>query len=76
MGDRGIVFLFNPNATAIFGEFALTAEALGLKADGAMSIAQEYPASDLVRAAQVGETIRWEVPAQSAVVLRIRPVEK
>ncbi len=76
VGDRGIVFLFNPNATAICGEFALTAEALGLKADGAMSIAQEYPASDLVRAAQVGETIRWEVPAQSAVVLRIRPVEK
>lgn len=76
VGDQGIVFLFNPNATATSGEFALTTEAIGLKAEGAISIAQEFPASDRVGTARVGETVRWEVPAQSALVLRIRPVEK
>ena len=74
VGDEGIVFLFNPNAAALSGEFALTADSIGLKGEGTFSITQEHPAPGPAQTACAGETIRWEVPAQTAVVLRIRPV--
>lgn len=70
--DQGLVFLFNPSSAALPGEFSLTAESIGLDAEGPFSITQEHPASDTVRSAHSGDTIRWEVPAQTAVVLRIQ----
>jgi hypothetical protein len=76
IGDEGIVFLFNPSAAALCGEFALTEERIGLKAEGPFRITQEHPASDRIRTAHTGETLRWELPAQSAIVLRIQPVRK
>lgn len=72
VGDRGLVFMFNPDKTALSGEFALTAESIGLKGEGAFSITQEHPAPGHTRTARAGETLRWEVPAQTAVVLRIQ----
>ncbi len=73
VGDRGLVFLFNPDKTVLSGEFALTAESIGLNAKGAFSITPEHPAPSRTQTARSGETIRWEVPAQTAVVLRIQP---
>jgi len=60
-------------AAALSGEFALTADGIGLKGEGPFSVTQEHPAAGPAQTARTGETIRWEVPAQSAVVLRIRP---
>jgi hypothetical protein len=72
VGDSGLVFLFNPHAAALSGEFPLTADGIGLKGEGPFSITQEHPAPGRAQTARTGETIRWEVPAQSAVVLRIQ----
>ena len=72
VGDRGLVFLFNPNATPLNGEFALTAESIDLRGEGTFSITQEHPTRGRVQIARSGETIRWEVPAHTAVVLRIQ----
>jgi hypothetical protein len=76
VGDRGLVFLFNGDTKALPGEFALTAESIGLKGVGTFSITQEHPAPDRTQTARAGETIRWEVPAQTAVVLRIQKADK
>lgn len=71
VGDAGLVFLFNPGETALTGEFALTDESIGLSGSGEFSIAQEHPAAGRTQTARAGTTVRWEVPARSAVVLRI-----
>jgi hypothetical protein len=71
IGGAGLVFLFNPGETAMTGEFALTDESIGLSGAREFSITQEHPASGLSQTARAGATVRWEVPAQSAVVLRI-----
>ncbi|MBI5395937.1 MAG: hypothetical protein HZA91_11625 [Verrucomicrobia bacterium] len=76
VGDRGLVFLFNPNDKTLPGEFALTAESIGLKGEGAFSITQEHPTPGRTQTARSGETVRWEVPAQTAVVLRIQKADK
>lgn len=75
VGDRGLVFLFNPNKTALSGEFALTAESIGLKGKGTFSIMQEHPAPGRAQTARAGETVHWEIPAQTAVVLRIQKAQ-
>ncbi|NUQ63429.1 MAG: hypothetical protein HUU20_13200 [Pirellulales bacterium] len=74
VGNRGLVFLFNSGQTALSGEFALTAESIGLEGNGTWSITQEHPAPGRTQTARAGQTVRWEVPAQSAVVLNIQPV--
>jgi hypothetical protein len=75
-GDRGLVFLFNSGNVRSTGEFALTEEAIGLKRPGRYRIAQDHPPSDRSADAAFGETVRWQVPAEAAVVLRILPSEK
>ncbi|MHB8972149.1 MAG: hypothetical protein ACYC3X_06560 [Pirellulaceae bacterium] len=81
LGDRGLIFLFNSGNTPAAGEFALTEEVTGLNRPGDdqprdYQIVQEYPPSDHSAQAAFGETVRWEVPAETAMVLRIQPVEK
>ena len=56
------------------GEFALTEESIGLTGAGEFSIAQEHPAPGRAQMARAGETLRWEVPAGTAVVLRLSRV--
>ena len=51
------------------------ADSIGFKAEGTFSITQEYPVSDCVQTVRSGETLRWNVPAQTAVVLRIQKSE-
>ena len=74
VGDRGLIFLFNPNPTAMQGAFALTDESIGLKGQGNFKISQEYPVVDREVTNTFGRTIDWQVPAKTAVVLRVRPI--
>lgn len=73
IGGRGLLFLFNSGTTPLTGEFALTEEGIGLKTKGALMVTQEYPQADRTVKAASGETVRWEVPAQTAVILRVEP---
>ena len=73
VGDRGLVFLFNPSSKPLPGEFALTRESIGLLCEGQFRIAQEYPPLGRTQTASSGETIRWEVAPRTATVLRISP---
>jgi hypothetical protein len=73
VGDRGLIFLFNPSQTTLTGEFALTEESIGLKATGSLQVSQEYPAVDRKIASASGQSVRWEVPPTAVVVLRILP---
>jgi hypothetical protein len=75
VGDRGIVFLFNPNKQALEGQFALSEESIGMKGGGTYSVTQEYPQSGRTVKAAFGETVRWEVPAQTAAILRVQKPE-
>jgi len=75
VGDRGLVFLFNSGKTKLSGEFALTEDSIGLKRTGNFHVTQEYPASDRKMVSASGQTVRWEVPAEGAVVLRVQPAQ-
>jgi hypothetical protein len=75
VGERGFVFLFNPNSRTLPGQFALTEESIGLKGAGPFQLTQEYPEPGRTSIARSGDTVRWEVPAQSTVLLRIRKTE-
>jgi len=74
IGNRGLVFLFNPSKTALEGQFALTEESIGLKATGNVQVSQEYPAMNRSIVAAFGQTVRWEVPAESVVILDLQTV--
>jgi hypothetical protein len=73
-GDRGFVFLFNPNKKPLHGGFELTEESIGLQQQGTFEVTQEYPESDRRVERRHGETIRWEVPGETAVILEVQPV--
>ena len=73
LGDRGLIFLFNPNKDDLRGGFALTGESIGLTREGSFQLTQEYPPSDQKVVARSGETVRWSVPRESAVVLKLEP---
>lgn len=73
LGDRGLVFLFNPNKDLLVGAFDLTPESIGLKGSGVFDIVQEYPKGDRREKREAGQSVRWEVPGESALVLRITP---
>jgi hypothetical protein len=73
VGDHGLIFLFNPSNKALTGEFGLTDESIGLKAAGNFQIEQEYPPANRKITSAAGQTVRWEIPPTTAVVLRIQP---
>ena len=72
--DRGFMFLFNPNRDPLQAEFALTQRAIGLKEKGTFKVTQDYPESGRGAKVHYGETVRWEVPGQTVVVLAVGPV--
>jgi hypothetical protein len=74
VGDRGLLFLFNSDKQPLPAEFALTERSIGLKHDGLFEIRQEYRESDRVERVPYGASLTWNVPPQSAVVLRIERV--
>jgi hypothetical protein len=73
IGDRGLIFLFNPSQSALVGEFDLTEDSIGLRATGNFQVSQEYPTVDRKITSASGHTVRWEVPPTTAVVLRVLP---
>ncbi|MDD2762836.1 MAG: hypothetical protein PHE83_02545 [Opitutaceae bacterium] len=73
LGDHGFVFLFNPDKTALPAEFVLSEESIGLAGGGTYRVSQCYPAAKLTVNAKHGETIRWPVPAETALILEIQP---
>jgi len=73
--DRGFVFLFNPNKNPLHGEFKLTEQSIGLKGKGAFKVTQDYPESDRNAKVLHGETVCWEVPGETAVVLMVQPLD-
>jgi hypothetical protein len=75
VGDRGLVFLFNSGKSNLSGEFDLTEDGIGLKGEGNFQVLQEYPESDQDAVSAFGQTVRWDVPAESAIILRVQPAE-
>ncbi|NLE99681.1 MAG: hypothetical protein GX601_01765 [Anaerolineales bacterium] len=73
LGDRGLILLFNPNQEPLEGAFALTDEDIGLTAEGDFALWQEYPAGGERIRAHSGQTVRWAVPGETAIVLRLAP---
>lgn len=71
LGDHGLVFLFNSEKTQQNAEFALTPESIGFTGSSLVNIVQEYPANDQRETKLPGDIIRWTVPSESVVVLRI-----
>jgi hypothetical protein len=71
IGGKGIVFLFNPNKETLQGAFELSAEEIGLRQEGTYEVWQEHPASAKRLRAQFGGSVHWEVPGESAAVLRL-----
>jgi len=74
LGDHGLIFLFNPDQAEQTAEFALTRESTGFAGSVPFEVVQEYPASSRRATHQPGTNVRWSVPAENAVVLRIRPL--
>ena len=72
---QGYVFLFNPNTSALDGEFALTEESIGLKGKGTFEVSQHYPESDRSTTAEYGNTVHWQVPGETVVVLSLSPYD-
>jgi hypothetical protein len=75
VGDRGLVLLFHSGETPSTGEFSLTEESIGLRGKGPFRVTQEYPPSDRSVRATFGQAIRWDVPARTAMILRVQPWE-
>jgi hypothetical protein len=71
VGDRGLIFLFNSGKDSRRGEFALSEQSIGFKAEGEFRVRQEYPESAQRIEARSGTTVQWEVPGESVVLLRI-----
>ena len=76
VGQRGFVFLFNPNMNSQQGRFALSDESIGLKSAGAYRISQYYPPTERATTMRYGKTAHWDVPGQSAVILDVQPVQR
>lgn len=74
VGDRGLVFLFNPSPKLLTGQFALTNESIGLKPAGTYQITQEYPPADRKAVFSSGQTVPWPLPPTTAAVLRIERI--
>jgi hypothetical protein len=72
-GDRGLIFLFNPNPKALPGRFRLDDESIGLTSGTHFEVSQVYPASGTKQQRKMGDEIAWDVPPETSVVLSIAP---
>jgi hypothetical protein len=72
LGDRSLIFLFNSDKAGQTAEFALTPESTGFTGSRSVEVSQEYPASDRRETHKASATVRWPVPSERAVVLRVK----
>jgi hypothetical protein len=73
--DAGLVLWFNSSEQPLEAQFSLSADSIGLARGEHYSVRQQYPLADRMMLAGQGETVRWQVPPQSALVLDVRPAE-
>jgi len=73
LGNRGLIFLFNPGPFEQTAEFALTPESTGFTGMVPVTMTQEYPAGERRETCQPRATVRWPVPPQTAMVLSVAP---
>jgi hypothetical protein len=73
LGDHGLIFLFNSDGVEQTAGFALTPESTGFTGSSSVEVNQEYPARERREIHRPGASVRWPVPAESAVVLRLKP---
>jgi len=77
-GDRGLVFLFNPNYRQLNAEFLLDAS-IGLEKGGPFILAELYPEKELLIGHpqtgtwRIGDKVIFTMGGNQAVVLEIRP---
>lgn len=68
-GDRGLIFLFNPNPKALPGRFRLDDESIGLTSGTHFEVRQVYPAAGTKQQWKWGDEVTWNVQPHSATVL-------
>ncbi|MGI8966755.1 MAG: hypothetical protein ACR2H1_11805 [Limisphaerales bacterium] len=73
IGQRGLIFLFNPNKEAANGNFVLSTAAIGLEKGKRFVVSQSYPAAEKSLEANWEQTVKWEIPGQSVCILEIAP---
>jgi hypothetical protein len=73
IADRGFLFLFNTSRQMLETEFSMTSQEVGVTNQGHYRIDQEHPSPAPAKTMRYGEKVTWNVPPQSAVLLRIRP---
>jgi hypothetical protein len=75
IGDEGLIFLFNPEGNKLNAEFEITEADIGWQNKGKVVVEQEYPA-DISKICKynTGDTVCWELEAETAVILRIKQI--
>ena len=70
VGDRGFVFLFNPNSKTLQASFALD-KSIGLTEGTKFNVASVHPTRAVKHSLALGGTLTWQVPSHGAVLLEI-----
>ncbi len=73
VGDRGVIFFFNPGKKPLDGEFVLSEQSIGLRGRGSFRVRQVYPPSQGSIQLAFGKAVRWKVPGQTALLLDLQP---
>jgi len=73
LGDRGFVFLFNPNSKTLRGSFVL-GESIGLNQGNKFNVSSIHPTRAVKNAILRGEAVAWEVPGHAAALLEVTAV--
>jgi len=75
LGDHGLICLFNPDPVERTAEFDLTRESLGFAGSAPVELNQEHPPAANRQTAKPGAKVRWPVPAETAMVLRVKSMQ-
>ena len=75
IGHSGYLFLFNPNGKPLPGRFQLDAS-IGLAEGREFEVRSVHGSDGASSRLSYGDTVRWEIPAQSAVVLKVIGVSR
>jgi hypothetical protein len=63
LGDRGLVFLFNPGRQTRAIRFSLNEGEIGLAGGGRYIVTQEHPPGGDAKSCDAGADVDWDVPA-------------
>jgi len=73
VGDRGLIFLFNPNKQAMPGRFVMNTEWLGLTEGKRFLLSELHPRQATGKECSWDDVVEWEVGPESAVILELVP---